>query len=174
MVDVEADPESSMVAGLRVSRSGERFGRLLDATSCKRRTSIPRRRRSKDRLQALQLIAVLLEEASDALVAAHRTLHARGEGWSRKLRHPLEQCQRSEAALVGALTSWLQRGSDTGRPNRRAASDGTPREGGQVSRATSPTALSTLRRFPLSSADAQRARQPDAKLQLTLGPNINA
>jgi hypothetical protein len=55
----------------------------------------------KDRLQALELIDVPLEEAPDALVAAHRTLHARGEGWSRKLRHPLEQCRRSEAALVG-------------------------------------------------------------------------
>jgi hypothetical protein len=127
-----------------------------------------------DRLQALELITALLEEAPNALVAPLRAPHLRGEGWARKLLHPLEQCRRSEAALVGALTSWLQRGSDTGRPNRRAASDGTPREGGQVSRATSPTALSTLRRFPLSSADAQRARQPDAKLQLTLGPNINA
>jgi hypothetical protein len=54
-----------------------------------------------DRLQALELIAVPLEEAPDALLAAHRALHARGEGLARKLRHPLEQRRRSEAALVG-------------------------------------------------------------------------
>jgi hypothetical protein len=39
----------------------------------------------------------------------------------------------------------------------------------QVSHVTSATTLGILRRFPLSSAEAQRARQPDKRSQLSGG-----
>ncbi len=57
----------------------------------------------KDRLQAMQLLEVLLAEAPDGLVEARQDLVARGKGWAEKLDRALRKCERAYADVVAEV-----------------------------------------------------------------------
>jgi hypothetical protein len=57
----------------------------------------------KDRLQALQLLTVLLQEAPDGLPEAKANLVARGKGWQDKLERALKKCERLDSVVVAEL-----------------------------------------------------------------------
>lgn len=63
----------------------------------------------KDRLQAMQMLEVLLEEAPDGLAAATADLVARGKGWSDKLKAALRKAPRSYADTSARILE-LERG----------------------------------------------------------------
>lgn len=54
----------------------------------------------KDRLQAMQMLEVLIEEAPDGLAAAKADLVARGKGWTDKLNRALKKCQKAYPDVV--------------------------------------------------------------------------
>lgn len=49
----------------------------------------------KDRLQAMQLLEVLIEEAPDGLLGALDDLRQRGKGWTDKLARALRKCEKA-------------------------------------------------------------------------------
>lgn len=57
----------------------------------------------KDRAQALQLLAVLLDEAPDGLREARAQMMERGPGWARRLERALARLKRQAPELVEAL-----------------------------------------------------------------------
>lgn len=54
----------------------------------------------KDRLQAMQLLEVLIEEAPDGLAEAKATLVAHGKRWADKMQRALRKCQRHAPDVV--------------------------------------------------------------------------
>lgn len=57
----------------------------------------------KDRLQAMQLLEVLIEEAPDGIENAWADLVMRGKGWSDKLHRALRKCEKSYPEVVAYL-----------------------------------------------------------------------
>lgn len=61
----------------------------------------------KDRVQALQLLAVLMEEAPDGVAEAVSALEQRGPGWRRRLERALEKCANRSPAEVAFVRQHL-------------------------------------------------------------------
>lgn len=57
----------------------------------------------KDRVQALQLLEVLIAEAPDGLRAARADLAGRGPGWNERLRRGLDRLERRAPAAGEAV-----------------------------------------------------------------------
>lgn len=58
---------------------------------------------SKDRLQAMQLLEVLFEEAPDGVPGALAALLSRGPGWRQRLERALEKCEPEAPEVVAAV-----------------------------------------------------------------------
>lgn len=54
----------------------------------------------KDRVQAMQMLEVLIENAPDGLVAAKDDLLARGKGWSDKFNRAMKKCAKNYPEVV--------------------------------------------------------------------------
>jgi hypothetical protein len=57
----------------------------------------------KDRIQAMQMLEVLIENAPDGLAGARENLVARGKGWSDKLNHALKKCEKAYPDVVAYI-----------------------------------------------------------------------
>lgn len=62
----------------------------------------------KDRLQAMQMLAVLIEEAPDGLAGALEDLWRRGKGWSDKLGRALRKCERAHPEAVAYVRGLMR------------------------------------------------------------------
>lgn len=86
--------------------SPERFAlhKLLVSES---REAVFATKAEKDRLQAMQLLEVLIENAPDGLAEATSDLTERGKGWSEKMNRALGKCEKNYpdvVAFVGSLS----------------------------------------------------------------------
>lgn len=61
----------------------------------------------KDRIQATQLLGVLIDEAPDGLETAYAELAARGAGWVRKVAQAVGRCAEQHPQLVANLEELL-------------------------------------------------------------------
>lgn len=102
------DPVPVVIVGRRLQvlvnvPSPERFAlhKLLVSQS---RQSAFATKAAKDRLQAMRLLEVLMQEAPDGVAQAKRELVARGKGWSDKLNKALHQ----NAETYPDVVSWVE------------------------------------------------------------------
>lgn len=99
-----ADPVPAVAAGrsavlLLNLPAPERFALHKLLVSESRTTAFATKAR-KDRLQAMQMLEVLIEESPDGLAPAKADLVSRGKGWSDKLSHALRKMRREYPAAV--------------------------------------------------------------------------
>lgn len=101
------EPVPAVVAGRRTLAlvnvpAPERFAlhKLLVSES---REAVFATKAEKDRLQAMQLLEVLIEEAPDGIEKAWADLVTRGKGWSDKLDRALKKCQVAYPDVVAYL-----------------------------------------------------------------------
>jgi hypothetical protein len=103
------DPVPAVVAGRRAMvllsvPAPERFAlhKLLVSES---RSTAFAVKAGKDREQAMQLLAALIEDAPDGVAAAKADLMERGAGWSGKLVRALNKVRRTHSEVVGFVES---------------------------------------------------------------------